>query len=79
MITLLDRSLYVGQMMYNLSETIGISGRTAESFDEVFLEYSGGVWTIGSAFRIITYDSVWHAALGLNMTLEALKQSGRAF
>ncbi|ELT96142.1 hypothetical protein CAPTEDRAFT_74442, partial [Capitella teleta] len=76
MIAVLDRSLYVGQMTYNPSEEIGISGRTAKSFDETFLEYSGGVWPIGSAFRIITYDSVWHAALGLNATLSKLIDSG---
>ncbi|ELU02555.1 hypothetical protein CAPTEDRAFT_109334 [Capitella teleta] len=75
-LTAINHSIYVGQMMYNPSQEIGISGRTAESFDETFLEYTNGTWPIGSSFRLLTYDSTWHAALALNRTLTKLIEKG---
>ncbi|ELT94990.1 hypothetical protein CAPTEDRAFT_215191 [Capitella teleta] len=75
-LAVLNHSLYVGQMMYSPSKDIGVSGRTAESFESAFLEQTNGSWPIGSAFRIITYDSAWHAALALNRTLTTLIETG---
>ena len=73
----LQDSLFVGQMMFNPSSEIGISGWSLEDMDKKYLELFNGSWPLGSSFRLVTYDTVWLAALGLNATLTQLIEKGK--
>jgi gamma-aminobutyric acid type B receptor len=64
-------------MLFNPAKGVDVFGRNQTTLDEEFFAYFNHTEPEGSSFRILTYDSVWVAALALNCTVEALEKSGK--
>ena len=73
----LQYALFTGQMFVNPVYETGISGINLAELDERYLSFYKNTYPFGSTFRMMVYDSVWAAALALNITQTKLHQNGR--
>ena len=75
----IENALFIGQTLYDaddIVDEVGISGRSASDLDDLYKTYFNDTNPLGSTFRLVTYDTIWAAAIGLNITLTKLQEAG---